>query len=418
VLESYEQLAAEGYLQTLPRGRTTVRGVDATSTRQPLVRRKPPPPYDLYPTTPDLTIFPRAAWQRAYTKALRAAPIHALRYPDPAGAVELRIALAAYLRRVRGVVASPERIMICSGFREGLGLLTEALLTTRPPTVGLEEPGLYQGRAIVEAAGGRWQPLPVDEAGLVTDTLSMHHLDAVMVTPAHQFPTGFPLAAERRAALADWAAHGRVVLEDDYDAEFRYDRPPLAALQGLIPEHTAYAGSISKTLSPALRLGWMVLPATLVEPVVAAKRVRDAGRETLSQLALAEMLDRGEYDRHLRHARQRYRRRRDALIEALNQHLPFAIVSGVEAGLHIFVTLPPDIDPGALDGDAEQRGVGITTVDRFRNGPATGQSAIVIGYSNLPEQAADRAARLLADAIAKQRRTGRPPAAAAKQQRT
>jgi GntR family transcriptional regulator/MocR family aminotransferase len=262
VLEAYEQLVAEGYLSTVPRGRTIVSDVGTVAPPQPPATLEPPLLYDLRPGTPDLAGFPRAAWQRAHARALREAPDDALRYPDPAGAPELRVALADYLRRVRGVAAAAERIVICAGFRQALTLIVGVLRSTGIPMVGLENPGLFEGRAIIEAAGGRCQPLPVDDRGLKTKSLAEHALDAVIVTPAHQFPTGVPLAPERRAALSAWAAEDRLVIEDDYDAEFRYDRAPLAALQGLAPEHVAYAGTISKTLSPGMRLGWVVLPTS------------------------------------------------------------------------------------------------------------------------------------------------------------
>jgi GntR family transcriptional regulator/MocR family aminotransferase len=271
--------------------------------------------------------------------------------------------------------------------------------------IGLEDPGLFEGAAIVEAAGGRWQALPVDDLGLKTDALADTPLDAVLVMPAHQFPTGVPLAPERRAALASWTTETRLVIEDDYDAEYRYDRAALGAIQGLAPVHIAYAGTVSKTLAPAVRLGWIVLPERLVEPIVNAKRLHDSGTAILIQLAFAEMLNRGDYDRHLRRARRHYRRRRDALIHQIQRSQPDACLTGIEAGLHLLMSLPPDIDPGALTATAEKKRLGIATIDRYQLKQRIDSPAIVLGYANLPVEAAGRAARLLAAAIAESRET-------------
>jgi GntR family transcriptional regulator / MocR family aminotransferase len=406
VLEAYEQLAAEGYLYTIPRGRTIVRAIEVTAVSVRRATKSPSILYDLYPGLPDLAHFPRAEWQRATAKVLREAPDSALGYPDGAGAIALRTALAAYLRRVRGVVASPERIVICSGFRQALALIVGALKrTTATPTIGLEDPGLFEGASIVEAAGGRWHAMPVDNRGLKTDMLPHTTVDAVLAMPAHQFPTGVPLAPERRAALASWTTETRLVIEDDYDAEYRYDRAALGALQGLAPNHIAYAGTVSKTLAPAVRLGWVVLPERLVEPIVNAKRLHDSGTAVLTQLAFAEMLNRGDYDRHLRKARRHYRRRRDALIHHIRRTQPDARLAGIEAGLHLLMSLPPDIDPVAITANAQRKRLGITTIDHYQLKQRSHSPAIVLGYANLPAEAAGRAARLLATAIAESRNT-------------
>jgi GntR family transcriptional regulator/MocR family aminotransferase len=401
VLEAYEQLAAEGYLATIPRGRTVVRGVAVASATDGSDAAEPPPLYDLYPGLPDLSYFPRAEWQRATAKVLRETPAEALGYPDPAGAPALRNALSAYLRRVRGVVAAPDRIVVCSGFRQALALIVGVLGT---PTVGLESPGMFDGAEIIEGAGGRWRPLGIDELGVRTDELG--GLDALLVMPAHQFPMGVALAPDRRAAVAEWAEGGRLAIEDDYDAEFRYDRAPLGALQGLAPDHVAYAGTVSKTLAPAVRLGWVVLPESLVGPVVEAKRLHDSGTAILPQLAFAEMLTRGDYDRHLRRARRHYRARRDRLLHHVRRSLPELRLTGIEAGLHVVAWLPDDVEPTALHAAAAGKRVGITTIDRYRLTPG-GRPGLVLGYANLPDAAAGRAVRLLAAAIAECRGAGR-----------
>ncbi|HEX6022700.1 MAG TPA: PLP-dependent aminotransferase family protein [Solirubrobacter sp.] len=394
VVESYAQLAAEGYLATAPRSGTRVSELATGSAQAARTAAADAPWYDLRPGTPDLAGFPRTAWRRATTSVLRCTPDDALRYPDPRGHPELRRAVAAYVRRVRGVVCDEDRVVICSGVREALSLLA----AVRRGTIGVEEPGLFEGAEIITAAGARVCAVPVDEDGLRTDRLLAADPDAVLVTPAHQFPTGVPLAAARRSELVAWARDGRLVIEDDYDAEYRYDRPPLQAVQGLAPDHVAYVGSVSKTLAPALRLGWLVLPPELVAPVTDAKRLRDGGTETLSQLALAHVLDSGDYDRHLRRARLRYRARRDALLQALRRHIPTARVAGISAGLHVLVTLPSGTDLRALEDSAQRRRLGITPVTRFYQGPAD-VNQLVVGYGNLDAAAAEAAVRLLAEAI-------------------
>ncbi len=394
VVETYAQLTAEGYLVTAPRARTCVSELAAAPAATAPRATANAPLYDLRPGTPDLGGFPRGAWRRAHAAILRDAPDDVLRYPDPRGAPELRAAVAEYLRRVRAVVCDGDRVVICSGVREAISILAGVLADA----IGVEDPGPHERGEILTAAGSRPHALPVDGRGLCTDGLVDASLAAVLVTPAHQFPTGVALAAERRGELTAWASHGRLVIEDDYDAEFRYDRTPLSALQGLAPEHVAYVGSVSKTLSPALRLGWLVLPAWLVEPCVEAKRLRDGGTPTLPQLALGHLISSGEYDRHLRRARRRYRARRDALLRAIRRHLPAAQVTGMSAGLHVLVTLPSDVDMRALDDGAGRRRLTIASVGQFRLAPRTDDRALVIGYATLSD--ADHAMRLLAEAVA------------------
>lgn len=287
VVDAYQQLVAEGYLTSAPRSATRVAAADRLTGP----RTRPPDPvtprYDLRPSAPDLQAFPRAEWQKAMRHALRSAPDSVLGYPDPQGAPALRAALAAYLRRVRGVATDPDRIVICAGFTQALSLLTSTLSIKQAARIAHEDPGLHDQDAIITTAGGTNLPVPVDEHGLDPSTLTAIRADAVVVTPAHQFPTGVTLSPARRGALLDWARHGGLIIEDDYDAEFRYDHAPVAAMQGLAPADVAYAGSVSKTLTPALRLGWLALPDHLAGAVADQRRLHDAGAPTLQQLALA-----------------------------------------------------------------------------------------------------------------------------------
>ncbi|MFF9084841.1 PLP-dependent aminotransferase family protein [Streptomyces sp. NPDC014991] len=369
------------------------------------------PRHDLRQGTPDASAFPRAAWAASYRRALLAAPSEAFGPGDPAGRPELREALTEYLARARGVRAEPDRVVICSGFGHALRLLFTRNTPGTPDSpdrpgrpgaggvlrgpLGVEAYGLGFHRHLLAAAGVRTVPLPLDEDGARVETLGRER--AVLLTPAHQFPTGGPLHPERRAAVIDWArAREAVVLEDDYDGEFRYDRRPVGALQGLDPERVVYIGSVSKSLSPALRLGWMVLPRRCVGPVLAAKGEREAWASVLDQLALADFITGGSYDRHVRRMRQRYRRRRDRLVTALAAHAPHIRVTGIAAGLHAVLRLPPGTE-GPTVSAAARHGIALDGLAGFRHpDAATGRDAerdvtvdegLVVGYAAPAEHA-------------------------------
>src|SRR4051794_14621971 len=294
VVEAYEQLRAEGYLEGRTGAGTFVRGEDGgggSGAAEPSPVAPPPPQpslrYDFFPGAPDLAGFPRADWLRATREALRRMPDRALGYPDPRGAAELRGQLATYLARVRGVVAAPEHVVVAGGAQQALALIGTALRATlaRAPVIAVEDPCMPRHRLLLAELGAEIVPVPVDGDGLRVDLLAAIGADAVLSTPAHQSPTGVALASDRRGELVAWARGGRVVVEDDYDAEFRYDRTPLGALQGLAPDHVAYVGSTSKTLAPGLRLGWIVAPGRLVQPIARARLMDDAGSPTIDQLA-------------------------------------------------------------------------------------------------------------------------------------
>jgi GntR family transcriptional regulator/MocR family aminotransferase len=403
VVDAYAQLVAEGYLIARRGAGTYV--ADAASAasappREPSVRALQ---FDFFPGYPDLASFPRRQWLRAMRETLNETPPASLGYPDARGASELRDALAGHLRRVRGVVADPQRIVVCSGAAQALVLLARAL---GAPHLAVEDPGLPPHRAILAAHGARLSPLPVDAEGarvLELERIESRggRIDAVFVTPAHQSPCGVALAPARRAALLEWAgSRAGAVIEDDYDAEYRYDRAPLAALQGLAPDRVIYLGTASKTLAPALRLGWMVLPAHLLGPVVEQRNLADQGAPTLDQLALARLIESGAYDRHLRQARRRYRARRDALVRAVEDHLPGARVTGLAAGLHAIVRLPRAVDGAALIRAAGDRSVAVYPLGFAYLSPRATHAGLVLGYANLSEAAIGEGVRRLAGALA------------------
>ncbi|MGW5349920.1 MocR-like pyridoxine biosynthesis transcription factor PdxR [Streptomyces sp. NPDC004031] len=409
VKAAYDQLTAEGYL-TARQGSGTVvapRPQDARDAPAGRSAAAPRPRHDLRPGSPDVTAFPTAAWLRATRRALAAAPSAGYDYGDPRGTAELRGALAGYLGRTRGVAADPERIVVVSGYVQGLSLLVRVLGAGggRPggPVVGMEDPGLPFHREVVRRAGGRVVPLPVDASGArPPEDAGADGPDAVVVTPAHQYPTGVPLHPSRRHALTAWARRtGGLVVEDDYDGEFRYDRQPVGAVQGTAPEQVVYLGTASKTLGPALRLGWMVLPAHLVEPVAQAKLYSDYHTGAVGQLALADMIGSHSYDRHVRAARLRYRRRRDLLVARL-AGAGGAEVRGVAAGLHALLGLPPE-GPGEAEvlRAAASRGLAVGTLGGHWHAPEVPgrPQGLVVGYGTPGEGGYPAALDALARAL-------------------
>ncbi|MFB7371555.1 PLP-dependent aminotransferase family protein [Streptomyces sp. NPDC056222] len=398
VADAYAELVAEGWLTARQGSGTRVaqravpRRVAGAGARPPVTAARPAaarPTYDLKPGAPDLASFPRSEWLKASRRALTAAPHEAFGYGDPRGRIELRTVLAEYLARARGVHARPERIVICAGFVHGLMLMGQVLRARRVREVAVESYGLDAHWELLRGAGLRLPALPYDELGTRTEGLAeMKGVGAALMTAAHQFPLGAALHPDRRVAAIDWArASGGFVLEDDYDGEFRYDRQPVGALQGLDPERVVYMGTSSKSLAPGLRLAWMVLPERLVDEVVAAKGRVDWVSSSLEQLTFAEFLASGAYDRHVRAMRLRYRRRRDELVAAVAAHSPETRVSGIAAGLHAVLELPPGLEPAVLRSAAWQ-GLALFGLNRFRHPDVpTTQDGLVVGYGTPPDSA-------------------------------
>jgi GntR family transcriptional regulator/MocR family aminotransferase len=404
VTEAYGQLAAEGYLTTRQGAPVRVSAaVRAATARAPARSLLQSFPYHFHPGLPDLAGFPRERWLRSLRAALRESPLDALGYGDPRGLPELREALTDYLGRVRGAAADTEQMTICTGFMQGFSLACAVLRGHGVESIALEDPGWHVHRLIAEQAGLGVVPIPVDEEGLRVDELIASDAVVVVVTPAHQFPTGAVLSPARRAALVEWAeSEERLIVEDDFDAEYRYDRVGVGALQGLAPERVLYIGSASKRLTPGMRLGWMLAPSWLVWQLATAKAVHDGGSEVVGQLALRDFIARGELDRHVRRMRARYQRRREALLEALARHLPDVRISGPThpaAGLFELVTLPDGVDEPALIKAAAALGAGVEglALHRFAHGAPPG---IVLGFGNLSEPALAQGMRLLGEAYA------------------
>jgi len=405
VVEAYQQLTSEGYLASTAGGYTQVAAGPAPATAGLRLARETPPRIDLSYGRADVSSFPRAAWLRAIRGALAHAPNDLFGYLAGSGVPQLRTAIAGYLNRVRGTVAQPDQIVICTGYAQGIALLINVLAATGARRLALEDPSSGDDALpAARAAGLEVIGVPVDRDGIRVDVLRETGADAVILTPSHQWPTGSVLSAENRAAVLRWAAQpgvtgrGAVVIEDDYDAEYRYDRTPVGALQGLAPDRVVYAGSASKTLAPGLRLGWFVMPGHLAEPMAAAKIAADRGSPALEQLALADLITRGEFDRHLRRMRPVYRRRRDALLAALARRLPWLEPAGVSAGLHLVTWLPPDLDEAAVVGAAARAGVGIEGVTPYRISHP-GPGGLIFGYACASEQSIAEGVDILARVI-------------------
>jgi GntR family transcriptional regulator / MocR family aminotransferase len=402
VVAAYEQLIAEGRLLSR-RGSGTVVAPAPTVAPPPVPARSDLVDVEhlpLRPGLPDLSTFPRTAWRRSYERALAGATDADLGYGDPAGAPRLRQEMASYLGRVRAARLAADDLVMTTGAAQAFAIVAELLRAAGADAIGLEDPGSPGIRGHLEHHGLRLVPIPVDGAGLDVDALARSGVRAVLVTPAHQFPTGVVLAPGRRALLVDWARHrGGLIVEDDYDAEFRYDRDPVGCLQGLAPDVVAHLGSVSKALAPALRLGWLAVPPEHQPAVRRIKAAADLGGPVLEQLAFADLVASGGYDRHLRRARRPQRESRDALVAAVARYLPGTRVSGIAAGLHLVVELPAGVDDAALAERAREHGLGPVPLSSTRLGPP-GPPGLVLGYAaHTPDQltaAVGRLATLLA----------------------
>ncbi len=399
VVEAYDQLVAEGYLDARPGGTTSVaRAAVATRPRAP----RPDVPameIDLRPGRPDLDEFPRRAWLRSLRRVVETAPSERFGYLDGHGVPELRTALAAYLDRARGTAIDPDDVIITNGFGQGVALIASALGGLGAKRMAVEDPSLDDAQAVIRASGLELVGVPVDGSGLIVEMLDDARVDAVVVTAAHQYPTGAVLPPERRAALVAWAARrDGYVIEDDYDAEFRFDRQPVGAIQGLDPDRVIYAGSASKVLAPGLRLGWLAVPSRLRDALILAKKTADQGSPAIDQLAFADLIERGELDHHLRRVRPIYRERRDALLEALERHLPRLRPVGASAGLHVLAWLPDDIDEERALESAGRRGIALSGLAAHRVSLG-GAGGLILGYGRLRASAAGEAVQKLATAL-------------------
>lgn len=408
VQDCYEQLRSEGYLVAQTGSATRVAAVQVEPIEgvgdapTPAAPHDPPARVaDFASGVPDLGTIPRDDWTWAIREATRSAPNAAFDYGDPRGDPGLRDVVAAYLRRVRGMNARPAQIVVCAGFAQGVALTFRALARRGIGTMAVEDPGsIGTVTRAAEGVGGSAVPVPVDELGIDVAALDASGARAVVLTPAHQWPTGVVLAAERRRELLAWAARrDGIIVEDDYDAEFRYDREPVGSLQGLAPDRVVTLGTVSKSLAPALRLGWTAAPAWLADEVAAAKESADRGAPTLDQLALARLIESGRYDRHLRRMRTIYAGRRDTLASALQAHAPTVRLTGLAAGFHAVAHLAPDADERQIIAEARTREVALYGMSTYRSTHSPHPPQLVFGFGNTSEESIRAGVAAVADLL-------------------
>ncbi len=402
VTEAYGQLAAEGYLTARSGSVTRVRpGLEWQPGEEPRTDPNPRPwRIDLGPGIADLNAFPRVAWAEAMRRAITGLPVGELAAAYPSGHPRARRAVAGYLRRARDADADEARTFLVPSASSGMRGLALALARAGRTEIAVEDPSWRNLRLICEQHGLVPRPVPVDDDGLRVDLLAeLSGVRAVLITPAHQFPTGVALSPARRAALLEWCREvDGLIIEDDYDASFRYDRAQVAALQAMAPDRVALLGSVSKTLSPALGLGWMLLPPIWCEPV--ATELAGVGTSTVDAVAFADLIETGRYDQQLRRLRLTYRRRRDRLADRLAADLPDLPVTGLRAGLHLVLGLSDGTDVPALIRRAADVGLHLVDHDRYRAAARPpGPPALVLGYGNLRDAQVDQAVRLLAELI-------------------
>ncbi len=414
VQECYSQLLSEGYLDSRVGSATRVAlcaypgaypaepALGADRTRGPAA--SPRLIADFRSGVPDLASFPRGDWVWAMREACREVATADLDYGDPRGSGVLREVVAGYLRRVRAAAADPENLVVCTGFAQGLNLVLRVLNQVGVGRVAFEDPGYGDVKAStsVRSAGladAQAVHVPVDDLGVDVAALAASGARAVVVTPAHQSPTGVVLAASRRHALVEWAyRHDAFIVEDDYDSEFRYDREPVGVLQGIAPDRVFTLGTASKSLAPAVRLGWVIAPPALAGAVAEAKMLADRGTSGLDQLALAALLRSGRYDRHLRRMRGTYARRRTALIEALSRHAPAVRLTGLAAGFHAVAHLPGSAEE-AVVAEARRRSVGLYGMAPFRARPSAAPPQLVLGFGLVSERAIEAGIAAVADLL-------------------
>jgi len=411
VQECYGQLQAEGYLTGVVGSGTRVAAGAAAALAPPSpapptpTPTRPPPRIDFASGVPDLSAFPREDWAWAVREACRTVAVADLDYGDPRGDPRLREVLAGYAGRVRAAVTDREHVLVCSGFAQGATLVLRTLARAGYRRIALENPGngdparSASSRA-AQRIGGELLHVPVDEQGVDVDALAASGAQVVVVTPAHQSPTGVVLTAERRHALVAWArATDGFVVEDDYDSEFRYDRDPVGVLQGLAPERVFTVGTVSKSLAPTIRVGWVLAPPAFAEALAEEKLLADRGTPGLDQAALALLVESGRFDRHLRRMRARYARRRTALVDALAGHAPAVRLTGLAAGFHAVAHLPDGVDEPRVVAEAARRGVGLYGMSGFRVDGATTPPQLVLGFGNLGDRAVAEGIATVADLL-------------------
>jgi GntR family transcriptional regulator/MocR family aminotransferase len=386
VVDAYAQLVAEGFLISQHGSGTRVASVYLTeATTAADVKTSASYDVDFTPGCPDLASFPRNAWLRALRQGLATTPSAVFGYVAPQGQAVFREALSGYLRRTRGVLAEPDQIVVCGGVTQGISLSAQVLRKLGKLPVAIEDPAFWFHRIALRHSGVDAIPIPVDEDGIDVDALAATDARAALITPAHQSPTGVVMSPPRRAAILEWARAGNYLIEDDYDAEYRYDRAPVGAMQALAPDRVIYLGTTSKVLAPALRLGWMVLPAELVSMVTKYKMSADLGTSIMDQIAFGQLLASGDYDRHLRQMRRRYTSRRNAMLRGLAKYFPQATVLGAAAGVQLAVHFPAGYPIDDLVHRAFELGVKVEALQPWYADRTSGPPGLILGFADVSE---------------------------------
>ena len=408
VQECYGQLLSEGYLDSHAGSATRVAARAYPASAPKPLKAAPPVPRliaDFRSGVPDLASFPRGDWVWAMREACREVATAELDYGDPRGSAALREVLAGYLRRVRAAAAGPQDLIVCTGFAQGLNLVLQVLGRLGVGRVAFEDPGYGDDETSTSVrsaglAGAQPVRVPVDDLGVDVAALAASGARAVVVTPAHQSPTGVVLAAARRHELVEWASRcDGYIVEDDYDSEFRYDREPVGALQGIAPDRVFTLGTVSKALAPSVRLGWVLAPPALSGQVATEKLLSDRGTSGLDQLALAALLRSGRYDRHLRKMRGVYARRRAVLIDALERHAPGVRLTGLAAGFHAVAHLPESADEDTVVAEARRRSVGLYGMAPFRAVRVPAPPQLVLGFGLTGERVIETGIAAVADLL-------------------
>lgn len=407
VTQAYGQLVTEGYLSARTGSATRASwtpGPDDPAVPRPAPAAGVPRPqarYDMYSCRQDLRVFPRRKWVEAITAAAATASFSQLDYSAPGGMPELRTVLAEHLNRARGAAVDPAAVSIFSGAGQALTQVCRALMADGQTVLGIEDPGSIRYWQVARTTGMDLVGLPVDEQGLVTAELGRHPwLRAVCVGTARQMAYGTPLPAGRRLELLAWARRvDALVIEDDYDHEFSYDRPAPPVMQGTDPQRIALLGSMTQALGPTVSVGWVVTPGRLVQAVRAEDQIQPLP-PALNQLALAHLMQSGGYDRHVRTTRLQLRRRRNALIESLRTRLPGYRVHGAQSAMMLLVELPPGTDTASIIAAAARRDLQIGDIEEMRLTPDPARPGILLGYGNLSDKVVDEAVALLADILA------------------
>ncbi|MFD9906462.1 PLP-dependent aminotransferase family protein [Streptomyces sp. NPDC059063] len=408
VVEAYQQLTAEGYLHSVDRSSTRVAEPGPGSAVPGPARPRGPAPgriegparRDLRSGPADVTAFPRREWLACLRQVLQTTGPEQLEYPPLAGVLQAREEIAAHIGRVRAVRTTPQCLMVTAGFAQGLTLLCLLLRDLGVRALAVEDPGNPGQRRVIEEAGLRAVPVPVDGEGLVVDSLARGDTRAVLTTPTHQFPSGVVLSPARRAALVSWARDvGGIVIEDDYDGEFWFDRSERpASLQNSAPDHVVYAGSVSSTLAPGLRFGWLAVPPHLAGLLERVRARQDLGGSSVDQLAYAEFIRSGRLERHLRRMRKRYRERLETLVGALESRLPEATVHQPTAGLHLLVSFPEHLEEPLMARTIQNAGVMARGISEFALACPPPSPAVVIGYAPHSRDVLTAAVEALAEA--------------------